>query len=92
MYGAVYAIYMFHCLLNIHVSYFVSMQEKNKSEITLCVMQISSFSTNMLNIAAVTEAVKTVMAHALMSIPTQPSWLRTEADIHFGQSRSYITL
>lgn len=44
-------------------------------------------SAGMMNVAAVSEAMKCVMEHALTVDPTHPSWLRTKADIHFGQKQ-----
>jgi hypothetical protein len=33
---------------------------------------------------AVEDTLKTIMAHALRVNPTNPMWLRTQADIYFG--------
>ena len=45
----------------------------------------SPFSANLMNTNAVEDTLKTVMGHALKVNPTQPSWLRTQADIYFGE-------
>ena len=43
------------------------------------------FSISSLNLSAVSEAMTTLMEHALYQNPSQPSWLRTQVDIHFGK-------
>nr|KAG5712950.1 hypothetical protein BaRGS_021744 [Batillaria attramentaria] len=44
-------------------------------------------SANMMNNAAVEDTLKTVMAHALKVNPTNPAWLRTQADIYFVENQ-----
>lgn len=51
-----------------------------------------SCSAGMMNVAAVSEAMKCVMEHALTVDPTHPSWLRTKADIHFGKIQLCFSL
>ena len=38
-----------------------------------------------MNVDAVEDTLKTLMAHSLKVNPTKPSWLRTQADIFFGE-------
>ena len=42
-------------------------------------------SVSSMNVSGVAESVAAIMDHSLKVNPTQPSWLRTQADIHFGQ-------
>jgi hypothetical protein len=42
------------------------------------------FSSNLTSVNAVENTLKTIMAHALRVNPTNPMWLRTQADIYFG--------
>ena len=43
-----------------------------------------NFSANSINLPAIDETVSVLMQHALSVNPSQPSWLRTQADVHFG--------
>ena len=50
-----------------------------------CVRVCDGDSSSSMNTSAVEDMLKTIMGHALKVNPTQPSWLRTQADIYFGQ-------
>jgi hypothetical protein len=45
------------------------------------------YSSSSINVAAVTETVMVTMETALKHHPMNPSWLRTQADIHYGKAR-----
>ncbi|CAG2207599.1 INTS8 [Mytilus edulis] len=42
---------------------------------------------NTLNVRAIEESLSILMQHALVTNPSQPSWLRTQADIHFANNQ-----
>ncbi|XP_052063763.1 integrator complex subunit 8-like isoform X3 [Mytilus californianus] len=42
---------------------------------------------NTLNVRAIEESLSILMQHALATNPSQPSWLRTQADIHFANNQ-----
>ncbi|XP_013381421.1 integrator complex subunit 8 [Lingula anatina] len=44
-------------------------------------------SSSQLNLPAVSDAVTTLMQHAVFVNPTQPSWLKTQADLHFAHAQ-----
>ncbi|XP_023932902.1 integrator complex subunit 8 [Lingula anatina] len=44
-------------------------------------------SSSQLNLLAVSDAVTTLMQHTLCVNPTQPSWLKTQADLHFAHAQ-----
>lgn len=70
--------FLFHFPLQHSILCFASI--KIQVYFLCCIFSISS-----LNLSAVSEAMTTLMEHALYQNPSQPSWLRTQADIHFGK-------
>ncbi|XP_076470196.1 integrator complex subunit 8-like isoform X2 [Babylonia areolata] len=76
-------------LMSAFAKLFSSLRDDITSEITTeyNTLWSTAISTKDLNVSAVEDMLKTIMAHALKVNPTHPSWLRTQADIYYGEGQ-----
>lgn len=77
-------------LISCFTKYYNLLRDDISSEITSEFVQFWPTvvnNANTININAIEESVSILMQHALAVNPSQPSWLRTQADIHFANNQ-----